>query len=51
MTDIREKLRIANKVKDVKKPSDKDRLAELEAENEELVACILELADVVGGGE
>ena len=49
--DIKERLRIANKVEQIKKPSDKERIAELEAENEELVACILELADIVGGGE
>lgn len=49
--DIKEKLAKANNVENIKKPSDKERIAELEAENEELVACILELADIVGGGE
>ena len=28
-----------------------DRIAELEQENEELTACILELAEIIGGGE
>ena len=49
--DIREKLKKANKVEIDKKPNDKERIAQLEAENEELIACILELADIVGGGE
>jgi len=49
--DIFEKLKIANNVTETKKKADKERIAELEAENEELIACILELADIVGGGE
>ena len=51
--DIREKLRIANNVheEDMRKKSDKERIAELETENEALTQCILELADIVGGGE
>ena len=49
--DIREKLKKANKVEVDKKPNDKQRIAELEQENAELTACILELAEIVGGGE
>ena len=51
MTDIKEKLRIANKVEAVKKPSDRERLAELEAENAMLTDALLELAEIIGGGE
>ena len=49
--DMKERLRIANKVneEDMKKKSDKERVAELEAENEQLTACILELAEIIGG--
>lgn len=49
--DIREKLKRANNVEIDKKPNDKERIAQLEAENEALTVCILELADIVGGGE
>jgi hypothetical protein len=51
MGDIREKLKRANNVTEDKKPNDKQRIAELEAENEQLTACILELAEIIGGGE
>ena len=51
MTDIREKLRIANKVKEVKKPSNKERIAELEQENAMLTDALLELAEIIGGDE
>ena len=51
MSDIREKLKRANKVDETKKKADKERIAELEQENEELTACILELAEIIGGGE
>ena len=46
-----EKLKKANGVTEDKKPNDKQRIAELEQENEELTACILELAEIIGGGE
>ena len=49
--DIREKLKKANGVTEDKKPNDKERIAQLEAENEQLTMCILELADIIGGGE
>lgn len=51
--DIREKLRIKNNVAedDMKKPNDKVRIAQLEAENEMLTECVLELADIIGGDE
>ena len=51
MEDIRERLKRANNVTEDKKPNDKERIAELEQENEELTACILELAEIIGGGE
>ena len=51
MVDIREKLKRANNVTEDKKPNDKQRIAELEAENEALTQCILELAEIIGGGE
>ena len=51
MGDIRERLKRANKVDEMKKKADKERIAELELENEELTACILELAEIIGGGE
>ena len=49
--DIRERLKEANKVEEMRKKADKERIAELEQENEELTACILELAEIIGGGE
>ena len=49
--DICEKLKKANGVEIDKKPNDKERIAQLEAENEQLTMCILELADIIGGGE
>ena len=49
--DIKEKLKRANGVTEDKKPNDKERIAQLEAENEQLTLCILELADIIGGGE
>ena len=51
MGDIRERLKRANKVDETKKKADKERIAELEQENEQLTACILELAEIIGGGE
>ena len=51
MKDIRERLKEANKVEEMRKKADKERIAELEAENEQLTACILELAEIIGGGE
>ena len=49
--DIKEKLKRANNVEIDKKPNDKQRIEQLEAENEQLTMCILELADIIGGGE
>lgn len=51
--DIKEKLRIANNVNkdDMKKPNDKVRIAELEAENAELMDAVIELAEIIAGGE
>lgn len=51
MMDIKERLRIANNVTVTEKPNDKERIAQLEAENEQLTACILELAEIIGGDE
>lgn len=49
--DIREKLKRANNVTEDKKPNDKERIAQLEAENEELLMAVVELADIIAGGE
>ena len=49
--DIRERLKEVNNVTETKKPNDKERIAQLEAENEVLTECILELAEIIGGGE
>lgn len=46
-----EKLKKANGVTEDKKPNDKERIAQLEAENEMLTECVLELASIVGGEE
>jgi hypothetical protein len=51
MGDIREKLKRANKVTEDKKPNDKQRIAELEAENKDLMDAVIELAEIVGGAE
>lgn len=51
MGDIREKLKRANNVTEDKKPNDKQRIAELEAENKDLMDAVIELAEIVGGGE
>ena len=58
MDDIRERLKRANKVDETKKKADKERIAELEAENADLriqVAeaqdALIELADIIAGGE
>ena len=49
--DIREKLKRANNVTEDKKPNDKQRIAELEAENKDLMDAVIELAEIVGGAE
>ena len=49
--DIREKLKKANNVEIDKKPNDKQRIAELEQENAELMDAVIELADIIAGGE
>ena len=49
--DIKEKLKKANGVTEDKKPNDKERIAQLEAENEELLMAVVELADIIAGGE
>ena len=51
MGDIRERLKRANKVTEDKKPNDKQRIAELEQENAELLMAVVELADIIAGGE
>ena len=51
MSNIREKLKRANKVDEIKKKSDKDRIRELEQENAELMDAVIELAGIVAGGE
>lgn len=49
--DIKEKLKKANGVEVDKKPNDKERIAQLEQENEMLTECVLELASIIGGEE
>ena len=51
MGDIREKLKRANNVTEEKKKADKERIAELEQENAELLMAVVELADIIAGGE
>ena len=58
MGDIRERLKRANKVDETKKKADKERIAELEAENADLrtqldeqAMALVELADIVVGVE
>ena len=51
MGDIRERLKEANKVDETKKKADKERIAELEAENKDLMDAIVELASIIGGDE
>ena len=51
MGDIREKLKRANKADETKKKADKERIAELEQENSELLMAVVELADIIAGGE
>lgn len=55
---LKEKLKEANKVKEMKKPSDKLRIAQLESENADLrtqideqAMALVELADIVVGVE
>jgi hypothetical protein len=51
MKDIRERLKRANKVDEMRKKADKERIAELEQENAELLMAVVELADIIAGGE
>lgn len=58
MDNIRERLKRANKVDEMKKKADKVRIAELEAENADLrtqldeqAMALVELADIVVGVE
>ena len=58
MKDIRERLKRANKVDEMKKKADKERIAELEQENADLrtqldeqAMALVELADIVVGVE
>lgn len=51
MADIRERLKEANNVTETKKPNDKERIAQLEAENAELMDAVIELASIIGGDE
>ena len=55
MKDIRERLKEANKIEEMRKKADKERIAELEQENEELHLLLnevtdglIEIADIVG---
>lgn len=44
-----EKLKKANGVEIDKKPNDKERIAELEQENADLMDAVIELASIIGG--
>ena len=46
-----EKLKKANGVTEDKKPNDKQRIAELEQENADLMDAVIELAEIIAGGE
>lgn len=48
---IKERLKEANKVDEIRKKSDKDRIQELEQENSELMDAVIELADIIAGGD
>ncbi len=49
--DIKENLKRANGVEIDKKPNDKERIAQLEAENADLMDAVIELASIIGGEE
>ena len=49
--DIKEKLKRANGVTEDKKPNDKERIAQLEQENADLMDAVIELADIIAGEE
>ena len=51
MDDLRERLKKANKVTETKKKADKERIAQLEQENAELMDAVIELASIIGGDE
>ena len=51
MADIRERLKEANHIDETKKPNDKERIAQLEQENAELMDAVIELASIIGGDE
>jgi hypothetical protein len=46
---IKERIKEANKVDEIRKKSDKDRIQELEQENAELIDAVIELADIIAG--
>ena len=49
--DTKEKLKKANNVDIDKMPNDKVRIAQLEQENAELMDAVIELAEIIAGGE
>lgn len=49
--DTKEKLKRANGVTEDKKRNDKERIAQLEAENSDLMDAVIELAEIIAGGE
>ena len=49
--DIRERLKIANKVEKIKDKPAQERIKELEQINAELTDAVIELASLVGGEE
>ena len=47
MSDIKEKLRIANKVEKIKDKPAQERIKELEQENADLMDAVIELASII----
>lgn len=50
-TELRERLMQKNNVTELKQKPDKVRIAELEQENAELMDAVLELAEIIVGGD
>ena len=50
MTDIKERLRIANNVEKIRDKSPQERIKELEQENADLMDAVIELADIIASG-
>ena len=51
MDNIKERLKEANNITETKKDADKIRIAQLEQENAELMDAVIELAEIIAGGD